>query len=164
MQQLAKLGNNFDLFKKLAFVGLLLITGLAIAENASATAFKTAKVYVSPAAGVEPIEFNLKLAETDVQHSSGLMFSPPLAKNTGMLFIFQSEEQRSFWMKNTPITLDILFFDAFGSLVNLVAKAEPHSLTKRTSAAPAKYVLEIAGGEADRLNLTAGARLHLPIN
>jgi uncharacterized membrane protein (UPF0127 family) len=91
------------------------------------------------------------------------MFSPPLAARTGMLFIFAKDGPRSFWMKNTPISLDMLFFASDGRLVSIIANTEPFSLTARKSQKAAQYVLEIGGGEAARLGLGSLTRLHLPV-
>jgi uncharacterized membrane protein (UPF0127 family) len=91
------------------------------------------------------------------------MFSPPLAARTGMLFIFAKDAPRSFWMKNTPISLDMLFFASDGRLVSIIANTEPFSLTARKSQKAAQYVLEIGGGEAARLGLGSLTRLHLPV-
>lgn len=110
-----------------------------------------------------PLNFDVRFAQTPEQHRFGLMFSPPLASQNGMLFVFEDSAPRSFWMKNTPIALDMLFFAADGRLVTVIANAAPHSLTPRRSKLPARYVLELAGGEASRLSLGAGTRLQLPL-
>ena len=80
-----------------------------------------------------------------------------------MLFIFAKDAPRSFWMKNTPISLDMLFFASDGRLVGIIANTEPFSLTARKSQKAAQYVLEIGGGEAARLGLGSLTRLHLPV-
>ena len=110
-----------------------------------------------------PISFRVKLAVTPSQHAHGLMFSQPLPDKNGMLFLFDDMKPRSFWMKNTPIALDILFFDDTGRLVSLISNAKPNTLNLRHSRVAAKYVLEIGGREATRLNIKIGSRLHLPI-
>ena len=66
-------------------------------------------------------------------------------------------------MKNTPIALDILFFDDSGRLVTLISNAKPNTATLLHSRVAAKYVLEIGGREASRLNIKIGSHLHLPI-
>ena len=80
-----------------------------------------------------------------------------------MLFIFARDAPRSFWMKNTPISLDMLFFASDGRLVGIIANTEPFSLTAQKSEKAAQYVLEIGGGEAARLGLGPQTRLHLPV-
>ena len=125
--------------------------------------YAATKIQLLPEPDRQPITFDVRLAITPSQQAYGLMFSPPLAAKTGMLFIFAKTGRRSFWMKNTPISLDILFFASDGRLVNIIANTEPFSLPTRTSQQPAQYVLEIGGGEAARLGLGPMTRLHLPV-
>ena len=125
--------------------------------------YAATKIQLLPAPDRQPITFVVKLATTPAQQAYGLMFSPPLAARTGMLFIFAKDGPRSFWMKNTPISLDMLFFASDGRLVSIIANAEPFSLTARKSQKAAKYVLEIGGGEVARLGLGSLTRLHLPV-
>jgi uncharacterized membrane protein (UPF0127 family) len=149
-----------------------LVAGLLFLISASAQAtdgvepapdFAVTQIQLTPSGSVTPIGFKVRLALTPFQHSYGLMFSPPLTTQSGMLFLFKDLKPRTFWMKNTPIALDMLFFDENGRLIALISNATPHSLTLRRSMVAAKYVLEIGGREADRLNLKIGSRLHLPI-
>ena len=148
------------------FVLLSILTSIGMAAEDSQTQepnFASAEIKLTAGKGGAPIIFTVRLATTPRERAYGLMFSPPLATKTGMLFLFEDARPRSFWMKNTPIALDILFFDSFGRLVKLIPSATPNSLVLRNSGAAAKYVLEIGGGEAARFNLTVGARLQLPI-
>lgn len=90
------------------------------------------------------------------------MFVTALDDNEGMLFVFETNAMRSFWMKNTLIPLDMLFFDNKGQLVNAIENIPPQTLDSRRSAAPARYVLEMKGGSVARLGIKSGARLLLP--
>ena len=125
--------------------------------------YAIAQIRLTPANSSTPISFSVKLAVTPSQHAYGLMFSPPLPAKSGMLFVFEDMKPRTFWMKNTPIALDMLFFDDIGRLVSLISNAKPNTLTLLHSRVAAKYVLEIGGLEASRLNIKIGSRLHLPI-
>ena len=125
--------------------------------------YAATKIQLLPAPDRQPITFVVKLATTPAQQAYGLMFSPPLVARTGMLFIFAKDEPRSFWMKNTPISLDMLFFARDGRLVSIIANTKPFSLTANKSQKAAQYVLEIGGGEAARLGLGPMTRLHLPV-
>ena len=80
-----------------------------------------------------------------------------------MLFVFDEAAPRQFWMKNTQIPLDMLFFASDGRLVNVVHSAEPFSLTARNSAGPARYVLELNGGVAAKIDIQPDAMLVLPL-
>ncbi len=168
MQQQDRLAQNARIFvRQCAFFALLsILTSIGIATGHTRTHepnFASAEIKLTSGIGEAPITFSVKLAVTPRERAYGLMFSPPLAAKTGMLFLFEDERPRSFWMKNTPIALDILFFDLNGRLVKVIPSATPNSLVLRHSGVAAKYVLEIGGGEAARFNLTVGTRLQLPI-
>ena len=110
-----------------------------------------------------PLSFKVKLAETEEQRRHGLMFTPYLPKKHGMLFVFETDAPRQFWMKNTQIPLDILFFASDGRLVNIIHSAVPFSLTLRNSVGPACYVLELNGGVARKIGIQQDAQLVLPL-
>ncbi len=153
-------------FQRLVVVLLILIaTPIAHAtdEVMRAPDYAIAQIRLTPTDSSTPISFRVRLAVTPSQHAYGLMFSPPLSPQSGMLFLFEDMKPRSFWMKNTPIALDMLFFDDSGRLVALISNAKPNSLALRHSRVAARYVLEIGGQEASRLNIKIGSRLHLPI-
>ena len=149
----------------LAAVVMMLFASLPVAaQNAMRSPdFAATKIELLPTPDRQPISFDVRLATTPAQQAYGLMFSPPLAARTGMLFIFAKDGPRSFWMKNTPISLDMLFFASDGRLVTIIDNTEPFSLTARKSPKAAQYVLEIGGGEAARLDLGPQTRLHLPV-
>jgi uncharacterized membrane protein (UPF0127 family) len=153
------------IWRLLVAVVVMLVTSLPVsAENAMRSPdYATTKIQLLPAPDLQPITFDVRLATTPAQQAYGLMFSPPLAARTGMLFIFAEDGSRSFWMKNTPISLDMLFFASDGRLVNIIANTEPFSLKACKSQKAAQYVLEIGGGEAARLGLGLLTRLHLPV-
>lgn len=109
------------------------------------------------------VHLKVEVADTPGKRARGLMGREDLPSAQGMLFVFDGEGARSFWMKNTPLSLDILFFDGQGRWVNSHLGTRPHSVKSLKSAAPAQYVLELKAGEAERLGLGAGARLALPL-
>lgn len=100
--------------------------------------------------------FTVELALTDEARAQGLMFRRELAPDKGMLFIFPDADHRSFWMKNTYIPLDIIFIRRNGRIANIVANAEPQTLTSRSSKGRVSAVLEIPGGRAAELGITEG--------
>ena len=152
-------------WKLLAALVMMLVASMsAAAENIMRSPdYAATRIQLLPTPDRQPITFDVKLAKTQAQQAYGLMFSPPLAARTGMLFIFAKDGPRSFWMKNTPISLDMLFFASDGRLVSIIANTEPFSLTASKSQKAAQYVLEIGGGEAARLGLGSLTRLHLPV-
>ncbi|HSM11942.1 MAG TPA: DUF192 domain-containing protein [Lysobacter sp.] len=109
--------------------------------------------------------FIVEIAADEATRAQGLMFRDEMADDRGMFFIFPDQRPRSFWMKNTRIPLDILYFDADRRLVSQQRDVPPCSLGDRCppypSAAPARFVLELNAGEAARLALKDGTELML---
>ena len=85
------------------------------------------------------------------------MWRESLAEGQGMLFIFPEEEVQSFWMRNTLISLDMVFIDSEGRVVGIVESAEPRSLVRRSARVPSLYVLEVPGGWSRAAGLERGA-------
>ena len=125
--------------------------------------FAMIEIKVTPSHQRAPISFTVKVAETERQRRHGLMFVSHLPERHGMLFVFESDAPRQFWMKNTQIPLDMLFFDSAGRLVNMIHAALPYSLTRRNSTGPARYVLELNGGAAAKFDVQPDAQLLLPL-
>ncbi len=109
--------------------------------------------------------YRVELADDDAERARGLMFRDELAAGTGMLFVHDREEPLAYWMKNTRIPLDILYFDSRRRLVAQQRDVPPCSLgdgcPPYPSRAPARYVLELNAGEAARLRLENGAELRM---
>jgi uncharacterized membrane protein (UPF0127 family) len=111
--------------------------------------------------------FMVELAETQDKQALGLMFRDSLPQDHGMLFIFPGESRRSFWMKNTRIPLDILYFNSKLELVSMAENARPcrsKSCPGYPSEGPAKYVLELNSGKAAELGVKAGDVLELHLD
>ncbi|WP_227357045.1 DUF192 domain-containing protein [Haladaptatus salinisoli] len=106
----------------------------------------------------------LEVANSPDERSHGLMYRRSLPRNHGMLFVFGEATTQSFWMKNTLIPLDIIFVSANGTVIN-VAHADPQpeasdsQLRSYTSEAPAKYVVEMRQGFANRTGIEPGTKL-----
>ena len=86
-----------------------------------------------------------EVKDTPAERSEGMQFRDALPDGVGMLFVFESEEPRSFWMKNTYIALDIAFFDASFRIVD-IQQMEPQTEDLHNSAAPAMFALEVRKG------------------
>lgn len=100
---------------------------------------------------INDIKFNVELADDDNERAMGLMYRKQMDDDAGMLFIFPDSQYRAFWMKNTLIPLDILYFDHNRKLINVSENTPPcKNTTTRCpnypSKKPAKYVLEINAG------------------
>jgi uncharacterized protein len=107
--------------------------------------------------------FSIEVADDDLERARGLMFRDSMPDDRGMLFIHDRQMPLSYWMKNTKISLDILYFDDARKLVSQQRDVPPCSLGNRCptypSAAPARYVLELNAGQAAKLGLKDGAEL-----
>lgn len=101
-------------------------------------------------------QFDIEIAETDYERQRGLMDRKSMEDNQAMLFIFPNMQMRSFYMKNTYISLDIIYLDDANQIVSIQKNAKPLNESSLPSTAPAKYVLEINGGLSDRLNISEG--------
>ncbi len=100
--------------------------------------------------------FQVEVAATPEQREVGLMYRRELPPDHGMLFIFPAERVNSFWMKNTPIPLDMIFISREQKIVGIVHETVPFSLDGRSVAVPSQYVLEINGGLSRRYGFKAG--------
>jgi uncharacterized membrane protein (UPF0127 family) len=116
-------------------------------------------------AEVSGIPYYVDIAWTKKEQEAGLMFRDILGAHNGMLFIFDKEQPMAFWMKNTHIPLDILYFNHQGHLVDMKLGAVP--CQPRTncpvypSKAPAQYVLEINAGQSEVMKFGQGSRLKI---
>jgi len=109
-----------------------------------------------------------EIADTMKKRAEGLMYREHLAKDRGMLFTFDQAQAWTFWMKNTKIPLDIIWMNEKKQIIH-IARNVP--ICTRTDDGcpqyqpndPAMYVLEIGGGEAERLKLEKGSRLQFKL-
>ncbi|NBC97123.1 MAG: DUF192 domain-containing protein [Deinococcus-Thermus bacterium] len=127
---------------------------------AGARAAETVPVVVATADGEHL--FRAEVADTTEERSRGLMFREELAPDAGMLFLFDPPRRVSFWMKNTYISLDMLFIDAAGRIVHIAERTEPESLDGHGPDQRVRAVLEINGGLADRLGIGPGDVVRAP--
>ena len=103
--------------------------------------------------------FTVEIAETPEQRAQGLMFRESMARDHGMLFLFPDVAPRTFWMKNTPLSLDMLFVAPDGVVCGVIERAEPFTLDPRPSGCEASAVIEINGGLSAELGVSVGARV-----
>jgi uncharacterized membrane protein (UPF0127 family) len=101
-------------------------------------------------------KIDIEIAETDYETQTGLMYRHSMRQNQGMLFIFEAMDYRSFYMKNTHISLDIIYLDHLGNVVSIQEHATPLDETSLPSTAPAQYVLEVNAGLAQHWSLSPG--------
>jgi uncharacterized membrane protein (UPF0127 family) len=103
--------------------------------------------------------FDIYLAISNAQRARGLMFVRKLPMTTGMLFVYDSEQIVSMWMKNTYIPLDMVFARADGSVSSVAHRTDPLSLRSVASVEPVRYVLELNSGTARRLHIDEDSQL-----
>lgn len=106
--------------------------------------------------------FNIWIADDEQRRTRGLMFIKHLAAEDGMLFVYPRSQFISMWMKNTYVSLDILFVAADGKVVRVAENTEPLSLKTIESGGPALGVVELAAGSAARLKIAPGAQVIHP--
>jgi len=103
-----------------------------------------------------PVHFRVQVAADEPSREKGLMFRKSMRDNEGMIFDFPDVQMRSFWMRNTLIPLDMLFVGADGRVVSIARQARPLDESAVGSQFPARAVIEINGGLAERLGIQPG--------
>lgn len=111
--------------------------------------------------GTQSPAITAEIARTPEEVQLGLMYRRELERYSGMLFEFPDEKPRTFWMKNTYLELDMIFISKEMKVVSIVERAVPLTETLRESKLPAKYVLEIQGGQAQTWGIIPGSQLKL---
>jgi uncharacterized membrane protein (UPF0127 family) len=102
------------------------------------------------------LTFQVEVADTPAKRELGLQYRRDLAPDRGMIFVFPTESEHAFWMKNTPIPLDMIFISSAGEIVGVVEQAVPFSTDSRSVSGASKFVLEINGGLSKRYGITIG--------
>lgn len=124
------------------------------------------------AASIQPLEivtkngvqfFSVEMATTEEEKTTGLMYRKELADGKGMLFDFTPEQEVSMWMKNTFISLDMIFIRADGRILRIAENTEPQSTRIISSGGPAKGVLEVIAGTARKYGIAPGDRVGHPL-
>lgn len=108
------------------------------------------------------IHFLVEMARSPAEQSKGLMFRTEVPDGTGMLFVHERPRPVAMWMKNTPTSLDMLFIEATGRVQKIAPRTTPYSEAVLASDGPVAGVLEIRGGEAERLGIAVGDSVHHP--
>ncbi len=105
------------------------------------------------------IKLDIEIADTDYEIQTGLMYRNTMLSNRGMLFVFDNEEMRYFYMKNTKIPLDLIFIGSDKKIVSFQKNAKPFDENSLSSKGPAQYVLEVNAGLVDQWGLTIGEQV-----
>ncbi len=140
------------ILRRLFFAVLLALSPAAVAQEA---ALEPLEIVTS--SGTH--QFSVEVMRTDEQRARGLMHRRFMAQDRGMLFDFKREEPVAMWMKNTYLSLDMVFIDKSGKVVNVAENTEPLSERIIPSSGPVLAVLELNAGAARRIGLKPGDRL-----
>lgn len=130
---------------------LLTIFVLALSSSAAFAACKDDFVDLRWEGG--SAKFKIEIADDDKERAQGLMFRRSMPKYAGMLFVYRSPRRVGFWMRNTEIPLDMLFFGQDGVSKRLHENAIPHDETVIDGGPDIQYILEINGGLIDSLGM-----------
>ncbi|MBO9151867.1 DUF192 domain-containing protein [Chitinophaga sp. GCM10012297] len=115
--------------------------------------------FISKAKGDTIKTIDIEIAETDDERARGLMDRKSMLDSQGMLFIFAAPEEQSFWMKNTYISLDIMYVDEKFEIVSIQKYATPLSEESLPSFKKAQYVVETNAGFADKYKIAFGDKI-----
>jgi uncharacterized membrane protein (UPF0127 family) len=130
--------------------GLILLNGHGVAAT-----FEQAEIVTKSGVKV----FQVEIANTDQERERGLMYRKSVPEGTGMLFDFGQERQVVMWMKNTYVSLDMIFIRANGTIARIAENTTPLSEARIYSGAPVKGVLEVAAGTARKYGIAVGDKV-----
>ena len=139
----------------------VVVAALALFANAGARAANFQPLEIVTRSGVHV--FSVEMATTEEERQTGLMYRKELPDGKGMLFDFSPEQQISMWMKNTYISLDMIFIRADGRILRIAENTEPMSTRIISSGGPAKGVLEVIAGTAQKYGIQPGDRVAHPL-
>ena len=138
----------------------LIIAGCAVASApAGAASFQPLEIVTKNGVQV----FSVEMATTEEEKQTGLMYRKELADGKGMLFDFNPEQEISMWMKNTYVSLDMIFIGANGRILRIAENTEPMSTKIISSRGPARAVLEVVAGTAQKYGIRPGDRVGHPL-
>jgi uncharacterized membrane protein (UPF0127 family) len=139
---------------------VVVVASVALANGgARAASFQPLEIVTQ--SGVQV--FSVEMATTEEEKTTGLMYRKELADGKGMLFDFSPEQQVSMWMKNTYISLDMIFIRADGRILRIAENTEPLSTKIIASGGLAKGVLEVIAGTAQKYGIKPGDRVAHPL-
>ncbi|MBP0109756.1 MULTISPECIES: DUF192 domain-containing protein [Bradyrhizobium] len=139
---------------------ILVVAGLAVASApVGAASFQPLEIVTKNGVQV----FSVEMATTEEEKQTGLMYRKELADGKGMLFDFNPEQEVSMWMKNTYVSLDMIFIRADGRILRIAENTEPLSTKIISSRGPARAVLEVVAGTAQKYGIRPGDRVGHPL-
>lgn len=140
-----------------AAAALLLLLAALLSPAGPAFALPQTDLLVETASS--QFRFEVEIADDPAERAQGLMFRETLADNAGMLFIYPEPQKVEFWMKNTPLSLDIVFVRQDGTIARIAERTTPFSEAAIPSGEAIIAVLEVKGGLMRELGIAVGDRL-----
>ncbi|MDI3560245.1 DUF192 domain-containing protein [Bradyrhizobium sp. Arg816] len=142
------------------WLAAILVVGCAVASApVRAASFQPLEIVTRNGVQV----FSVEMATTEEEKQTGLMYRKELADGKGMLFDFKPEQEVSMWMKNTYVSLDMIFIRADGRILRIAENTEPLSTRIISSQGPARAVLEVVAGTAQKYGIRPGDRVGHPL-
>ncbi|SFH83823.1 DUF192 domain-containing protein [Bradyrhizobium sp. cf659] len=139
---------------------ILVVAGVVVAGGpVRAASFQPLEIVTK--SGVQV--FSVEVATTEQEKQTGLMYRKELADGKGMLFDFNPEQEVSMWMKHTYVSLDMIFIRADGRILRIAENTEPLSTKIISSQGPARAVLEVVAGTAQKYGIRPGDRVGHPL-
>lgn len=109
--------------------------------------------------GEKIVDLLVEVAENEYEQATGLMFREDITESLGMIFVYNEEDMRYFWMKNTPTSLDMIFINAEMEIVHIEKYTEPMSQELYPSKYPAQYIVETVAGYCDQYDIRVGYKI-----
>lgn len=144
----------------IAALSVVMLAACANSAPVDGTGRPLEKLVVETATGKH--DFMVEIADDETERQRGLMFREPLADDRGMLFQFPDVAPRSFWMRNTPSSLDIIFIAPNGRILNIAANTQTNSDQNYLSNGSAAGVLEVRAGRMAEIGAKAGDTVRHP--
>jgi uncharacterized membrane protein (UPF0127 family) len=146
--------------RNILLVSMIMILAGCSSLSASIIGASESKVIFENDSGTHV--YGVSVADTYDERKMGLMYEENLDENRGMIFVFVKKDKFNFWMKNTLIPLDMIFIDEDMKVVDFIENAEPCKVKNcphYTSKTEALYVLELNGGQANKIDLEIGDKV-----
>lgn len=149
-----------DGLKTSALRAVLAIFGVGMSASVAVASCQPDQIDIRTDAGVH--RYQIEVVDTYETRAQGLMHRTDLAAEQGMLFVYERAGQVAFWMKNTPLPLDIIFINQRGIVCSIAAYTTPYSLDNIPSRCAAQTVLEVNAGQAEADGVRVGAPVRHP--
>jgi uncharacterized membrane protein (UPF0127 family) len=159
------MSSNRDIYRHRVrarlWISAIVVVALCALSGSGARAASVQPLEIVTKSGVQV--FSVEMATTEEEKTTGLMYRKELPDGKGMLFDFSPEQQVSMWMKNTFISLDMIFIRADGRILRIAENTEPQSTRIIPSGGLAKGVLEVIAGTAKKYGIAPGDRVGHPL-